>query len=69
VPEKPLVRPPGVISARINRDTGRLAEANDPQAMQEYFIEGTLDGAGGEGEDGGALPKPALPENLGERLF
>ena len=69
VPEKPLVRPPGVISAPINRDTGRLTDAGDPHAMQEYFIEGTLDGAGGEGEDGGALPKPALPENLRERLF
>jgi penicillin-binding protein 1A len=69
VPEKPLVRPPGVISAPIHRDSGRLTDANDPQALQEYFIEGTLAGAGGEGEDGGAQPKPALPENLREGLF
>jgi len=36
---------------------------------REYFIEGTLGGSRGEAEDGGALPKPAVPENVREGLF
>jgi len=69
VPEQALTRPAGVVSAPINRDSGRLTDASDPQAMQEYFIEGTLGGSRGEAEDGGALPKPAVPENVREGLF
>jgi penicillin-binding protein 1A len=69
VPEKPLIRPPGVISAPIDRDSGRLTDANNPHALQEYFIEGTLAGPASESEDGATQPKPALPENLREGLF
>jgi membrane carboxypeptidase/penicillin-binding protein len=41
--------PDGLISARINKDTGALASSDDPNGIMETFIEGTL-------------PKPELYE-------
>ena len=67
VAEKPLVRPEGVVSARINRETGRLAQAGDPEAMEEYFIEGLLPGEQTAAD--GATPIKPAPDNVRERLF
>lgn len=70
VPEKPLAQPPGVTSALINRETGRLTDASDGQAMQEFFIEGTPTGTTTDMEPGGApLARPVVPDNVREGLF
>jgi len=37
VPEKPLRRPAGLISVRINSETGLLTSASDPNAIFETF--------------------------------
>jgi penicillin-binding protein 1A len=39
--EKPLAPPPGIVSAIINRETGKLTDATDPDSMPEYFVDGT----------------------------
>ncbi|HEB85415.1 MAG TPA: penicillin-binding protein 1A [Gammaproteobacteria bacterium] len=36
-PETPLEQPPGIVSVRIDPDTGELADANQRDAMFEYF--------------------------------
>jgi len=66
VPEKPLVPPDGIVTATINRETGKLTTASDPQAMQEYFMEGTLDSGTDVVE--GETPK-STPDNVREGLF
>ena len=35
--ETPLIQPPGIVTVRIDTQTGKLAEANSPEAMFEYF--------------------------------
>ena len=69
VPEKPLIPPPGIVTATINRETGKPTAASDPNAMQEYFIEGTVDSSA-DVVDGtpGSGTTPA-PENVREGLF
>jgi penicillin-binding protein 1A len=70
VPEKPLLPPPGITSATINIDTGLLTDASDPQAMREYFLEGTLPAAGsGPTEEGQRSTPSAPPESVREGLF
>lgn len=39
VPEEPLTPPPGIITVKIDRNTGQLA--NGGNSREEYFIEGT----------------------------
>jgi penicillin-binding protein 1A len=67
VPEKPLLRPPGIVTAYVHRETGRLSDASDPEAIPEYFVPGTVPSATG-GIDG-AVPGEAPPENIREGLF
>jgi penicillin-binding protein 1A len=58
VPERPLQRPPGVVAVRIDRETGLVTSADDPDAMFEVFRAGTVPraelsaGGGGGGGDG-----------------
>ena len=80
VPEKPLIPPPGIVTARINRDTGKTTTASDPDGMLEYFMKGTVETGANvlEGATPGttpdatpatpATPAPA-PENVREGLF
>jgi penicillin-binding protein 1A len=65
VPEKPLLPPPGIVAMHINRETGKPAAPSDPDAMLEYFIEGTSDASTDVLEPGTA---PA-PEGVREGLF
>ena len=65
VPEKPLLMPPGIVTTHINRDTGKPTAATDPNAMLEYFIEGTVE-SGTDVLEGGAVP---VPEGVREGLF
>jgi penicillin-binding protein 1A len=69
VPEKPLVQPPGIVTAHINRDTGKPTTASDPNAMLEYFMEGTSESST-DVLEGGTTPAPApAPEGVREGLF
>ena len=65
LPEKPLVPPAGIVTAHINRETGKPAAASDPNAMLEYFIEGTSE-SGTDVLEGGTAP---APEGVREGLF
>jgi len=67
VPEKPLVPPPGIVTATIDRDTGKPS-APGPNSMLEYFIEGTVDSSTDVLEGGGTTPAPA-PDSVREGLF
>ena len=49
VPRHKVPVPDGIITVRISPDTGLLASADDPNAIMEKFIDGTL-------------PKPGSPE-------
>jgi len=65
VPENPLVPPPGIVTAHINRDTGKPVAPSDPNAMLEYFIEGTVESST-DVLEGGTAP---APEGVREGLF
>ena len=65
VPEKPLLPPPGMVTAHIHRETGKPTTASDPNAMLEYFIEGTAE-SGTDVLEGGTAP---APEGVREGLF
>jgi penicillin-binding protein 1A len=41
-PRRPVPYPDGVVLARINPETGKLASADDPKGIMEKFIEGNL---------------------------
>ncbi|MBS1235457.1 MAG: peptidase [Proteobacteria bacterium] len=64
-PEKPLVPPPGIVATHINRDTGKPTAPSDPNAMLEYFMEGTVE-TGTDVLEGGTAP---APEGVREGLF
>lgn len=69
VPEKPLVPPAGIVTAQINRETGRPTNASDPEAMLEYFMEGTV-GTSANVLEGGTTPTAgSAPEGVREGLF
>jgi penicillin-binding protein 1A len=38
VPDVPRPIPPGLVTARVDANTGQLAAANDPAAISEYFF-------------------------------
>ena len=42
VAEEQLPQPPGIVTARINTTSGKLARPGDADAIFEYFIEGTV---------------------------
>ena len=67
VPEKPLLRPAGIIAVNINRETGKLAPDGDPDSMLEYFISGTQPTEADTIE--GAPAGGTAPENIREGLF
>ncbi len=71
VPDKALTRPPGIVTALINRETGRQTDENDPDAMVEYFEKGTAPGGvvAADGEPRTASPPATIPENIREKLF
>lgn len=43
VPETPLPRPPGIVTARISAETGMLASSGEPGSMFELFRESDLE--------------------------
>jgi penicillin-binding protein 1A len=66
-PERPLDPPPGIVKLMVNSETGKPAAADDPAAIEEYFIEGTEDQQPIDTEPGSVTPLPA-PANLPEKI-
>ena len=67
IPETQMARPPGLITVRIDPDTGLLAGANHPNAIFESFREGSVPPRGdGFGADGSkrATQRDIIPEYL-----
>jgi penicillin-binding protein 1A len=61
VPDVPRPVPPGLLVARVNAQTGQLAQPDDTAAVSEYFLTGKLPPAGAA---------PGTPSNSGsEPLF
>ena len=72
IPEKPLTPPQNVVRITINSETGKPTTADDPQAMEEYFIQGTEtphELPGVEGEPGPTTAPDQAPDNVREKLF
>ena len=65
VPEKPLLPPTGIVTTHINRETGKPTTASDPNALLEYFMEGTIESSA-DVLEGGTAP---APEGVREGLF
>ena len=40
-PSQPFIQPPGIVSAEIDRDTGKLAGPGCPRVFKESFLSGT----------------------------
>lgn len=62
VPETPLQRPPGIVTARISGETGLLASSGEPGSMFELFRASdleTLGSASNTATDGGRQMSPA----------
>lgn len=73
IPEKPLTPPQNVVRLTVNSETGKPTMADDPQALEEYFIQGTEtphELPGVEGEPGTTTAPPDQPpDNVREKLF
>jgi penicillin-binding protein 1A len=66
VPESPLSRPAGIVTARISGDTGLLALAGTPNAVFELFRPSDLANLGTDSGDGlaaGGFGTPVADEN------
>lgn len=66
VPESPLTRPAGIVTARISAETGQLASAGEPGSIFELFRESdleTLEMASSAATGRGLLAAPAGNEN------
>lgn len=59
-PEKAYERPESIITRFINKETGKVAPAADPEGYQEYYIKGT------EPQN---LPSEGNASNISEDLF
>lgn len=75
VPEKPLLVPEGVVTGLVNSDTGEPTTAADPQAIEEYFLQGTetQSVSVGDTETPAPVRPPAAPEpmpdNIRQKIF
>ena len=72
VPEKPLIPPNTIVKLTVNSETGKPTTPDDPQAMEEYFIQGQeapQELPGIEGETTPEAVPEKVPENVREKLF
>lgn len=69
VPEAPLARPPGIVTARISAGTGLLALAGTPDAMFELFRESDLASLGTDTGDGLATGSFGMPVTDDNEIF
>lgn len=68
VPEQPPTPPPGVITMRVNSETGKPADASDPNAIDEYFVKGTETPVQVTTDGEPVAPAP-VQEDIREQLF
>jgi penicillin-binding protein 1A len=61
-PEHMVEQPPGIVSMRIDADTGKRVTARDPNAMFEYFIQAYAPKEDGPGDE----PEQSSTEDLGD---
>ena len=69
MPEATMERPPGLVTVRIDPDTGLLAGANNPNAIFESFREGHVpprgdSGSAAMGGSGSDRQGSVMPEQL-----
>lgn len=73
VPEKSLAVPEGIVTRRINTETGKATHGDDPDSIEEFFLKDTEDLAPAIAADGPdkapAPPKDSTPENVRQQLF
>ena len=73
VPERIPPPPEGLVQVRINPDTGRLADASDPDAMFETFRATELSslsaGGGGGTRPGASSPDRGRADGMTQQLF
>jgi len=69
VPESPLPRPPGIVTARISASTGLLALAGTPDATFELFRESDLANLGTDSADGVSAALPGAPAADSNEIF
>jgi penicillin-binding protein 1A len=72
--EKPLVPPPTITKALVNRETGLPTAAGDPQAIEEYFAPGTESRTTTVDDDAPAVVPPSappapVPDNIRRQIF
>lgn len=66
-PVRPRIPPAGIVTATINRNTGKVTDPSDPKAMQEYFVKGTVPNTGVSLD--GTGPGGKQPDSVREGLF
>lgn len=67
-PETPLEQPPGVVTVRIDKNTGKLVSAESTDTIFEYFLSDQVpeeEVTPGSDEPG----TPSTPSNITEQLF
>lgn len=69
VPEAPLPRPPGIVTARISASTGLLALANTPDATFELFRESDLANLGTDAVGAVSTDVTGTPATDGNEIF
>jgi penicillin-binding protein 1A len=69
VPETPLARPAGVVTARISAETGQLAAAGEPGSIFELFRESDLEALEMAGSAATGRGLPAAPAGNENEIF
>ena len=68
-PETELVPPPGIVTVRIDPDSGAVAGVSSKGAVLESFRERDVPGSNGAGSAGGQAPQDEAPPADAEQLF
>jgi penicillin-binding protein 1A len=72
VPEKPLAIPEGIVTRRVNTETGKPTHDDDPDSIEEFFLKdaGDAPAVAADGpEKSPAPPQDNAPENVRQQLF
>ena len=69
VPESPLTRPAGIVTARISAETGQLATAGGPGSIFELFRESDLEALGMASSAAAGRRLPAAPAGNENEIF
>lgn len=69
VPESPLPRPPGIVTARISAETGQLASAGEPGSIFELFRKSDLEALGEANSAAAGRGLPVTPAGNENEIF